>query len=145
MEQEKPYILKAVAELRREYNPKFGDDRICKCGHPYYRHFDSYEQMDPCGCKYCGCYTFEEAMIQNEVVVISEQEWEDSPRLVMYKTKFDAGILVPFEYLTDLARTVGFAIKHHKRDENGEVDERLNNAEAFVKDAERLQRERWPT
>ena len=39
------------------YNPKYGDDRECICGHPYYRHFDSYEDNEPVGCKYCSCYT----------------------------------------------------------------------------------------
>ena len=43
------------------YNPKYGDDRMCICGHPYYRHFDTYEDMYPVGCKYCDCYTFVEA------------------------------------------------------------------------------------
>lgn len=28
------------------------------CGHPYHRHFDSYENMAPVGCKYCNCSTF---------------------------------------------------------------------------------------
>ena len=41
------------------YDPNFGDDRPCKCGHPYYRHFDSYENMDPVGCKYCPCGSWE--------------------------------------------------------------------------------------
>ena len=31
-------------------------DRLCKCGHPYYRHFDTYAEMDPVGCKYCHCH-----------------------------------------------------------------------------------------
>lgn len=35
------------------YDPKFGDDVLCECGHPYYRHFDTYEDMSPVGCKYC--------------------------------------------------------------------------------------------
>lgn len=35
-------------------------DKKCQCGHPYYRHFDTYEEMYPCGCKYCECRTFEE-------------------------------------------------------------------------------------
>lgn len=35
------------------YDPKYGDDRKCVCGHAYYRHFDSYEDMAPVGCKYC--------------------------------------------------------------------------------------------
>jgi len=42
------------------YDRKYGDDRKCKCGHSYYRHFDSYEDMEPVGCKYCGCFEFEE-------------------------------------------------------------------------------------
>lgn len=44
----------------RKYNPSYGDDRLCKCGHPYYRHFDSYDDNAPVGCKYCDCHTFEE-------------------------------------------------------------------------------------
>jgi hypothetical protein len=43
-----------------KYDPEFGNDRLCKCGHVYYRHFDSYEEMYPCGCKYCSCTDFEE-------------------------------------------------------------------------------------
>jgi hypothetical protein len=47
-------------EVAREYDKNFGDDRECKCGHPYYRHFDTYDDMVPCGCKYCGCNDFKE-------------------------------------------------------------------------------------
>lgn len=36
------------------YDKDFGDNRDCECGHPYYRHFDTYEDMSPVGCKYCG-------------------------------------------------------------------------------------------
>lgn len=57
---EKPYIEKEITYIERSYNPNYGDDRICQCGHPYYRHFDTYEQMYPCGCKYCECRTFVE-------------------------------------------------------------------------------------
>lgn len=45
------------------YDKDFGDDRICKrptCKHPYYRHFDTYEDMRPVGCKYCDCLRFVE-------------------------------------------------------------------------------------
>jgi hypothetical protein len=42
------------------YYPEFGDDRVCKCGHVYYRHFDPFEEMDLVGCKYCDCHIFEE-------------------------------------------------------------------------------------
>ena len=48
-------VLKAVF---KEYNPDYGDGKLCKCGHPYYRHFDSYEGMAPVGCKYCECDDF---------------------------------------------------------------------------------------
>lgn len=55
---EQPYL--EVMVIEKKYNPKFGDDRICKCGHSYYRHFDSYDEMEVVGCKYCDCYYFEE-------------------------------------------------------------------------------------
>jgi hypothetical protein len=37
------------------YNPVFGDELPCACGHIYYRHFDPWEDMAPVGCKYCVC------------------------------------------------------------------------------------------
>jgi|688.fasta_scaffold1143268_2 hypothetical protein len=58
---ERPYLEAVTIETDRKYNPKYGNDRKCKCGHPYHRHFDSYEQMEAVGCKYCQCYVFEEA------------------------------------------------------------------------------------
>jgi hypothetical protein len=58
MSNEKPYLVEVVEIYK--YNPCYGDDRICKCGHPYYRHFDSYDNNAPVGCKYCDCRTFEE-------------------------------------------------------------------------------------
>ena len=45
-----------------KYNPNYGDDKKCECGHDYYRHFDTYEDMLPVGCKYCECRRF----IQNK-------------------------------------------------------------------------------
>lgn len=58
--EEPPYLEKIVTTTEYSYNPKYGDDRICKCGHSYYRHFDTYEQMSNVGCKYCQCHHFEE-------------------------------------------------------------------------------------
>lgn len=49
------------------YNPKFGDDIDCVCGHPYERHFDSYEGMEPVGCKYCACSSFIKKKELNDV------------------------------------------------------------------------------
>lgn len=44
--------------IRGRYNRSYGDNKICACGHAYERHFDSYYNMEPCGCKYCGCSRF---------------------------------------------------------------------------------------
>lgn len=59
---ESPYLFEAV--VVRKYNPNYEQDAECTCGHPYYRHFDSYPDYndnvnEPIGCKYCPCYTFE--------------------------------------------------------------------------------------
>lgn len=52
-----PYIEEVVTIKR--YNPNFGDNRKCKCGHSYIRHFDLYDCDDEfIGCKYCGCEDF---------------------------------------------------------------------------------------
>jgi len=58
MTDELPYLIREETVQFFEYNPKYGDDRICKCGHPYYRHFDTYENMNNVGCKYCYCQKF---------------------------------------------------------------------------------------
>lgn len=55
-----PYIIVTIEV--RAWNPDYDQDAECaSCGHPYYRHFDSYDGMEPIGCKYCNCYTFKEA------------------------------------------------------------------------------------
>jgi hypothetical protein len=56
-----PYLEYEYIETIKKYNPNYGDNRICVCGHAYYRHFDSYENMRPVGCKYCMCQEFVEA------------------------------------------------------------------------------------
>jgi hypothetical protein len=56
-----PYMSTTTINTEYQYNRIYGDDRICKCGHPYYRHFDTYEDMEAVGCKYCFCGEFEEA------------------------------------------------------------------------------------
>lgn len=55
---EPPYIAVTVTTIEKKYNPKYGDDRMCECGHSYYRHFDTYEDMTSTGCKYCSCVEF---------------------------------------------------------------------------------------
>lgn len=61
MAKEVPYIAVRVEKTVLRYNPKYGDSRMCTCGHPYYRHFDTYDDMAPVGCKYCDCFAFTEA------------------------------------------------------------------------------------
>ena len=56
-----PYLIKVITKEVKVYNPDYGDERTCKCGHSYYRHFDSYDDWDAIGCEYCDCYEFEEA------------------------------------------------------------------------------------
>lgn len=34
---EKPYIEHKITINDKKFNPKYGDDRMCKWGHPYYR------------------------------------------------------------------------------------------------------------
>lgn len=60
MTNEKPYIEKKTIVTTVHFNPNFGDDRICECSHVYDRHFDSYDDMSPVGCKYCQCWEFKE-------------------------------------------------------------------------------------
>ena len=46
-------------DVAKAYDLNYGDDKPCgNCGHAYYRHFDSYEDMSPVGCKYCECMEF---------------------------------------------------------------------------------------
>jgi hypothetical protein len=68
MNEEKPYLerVETIVVVHREYNPNYGDDRVCQCGHVYYRHFDPYEEMSAVGCKYCGGCEFVE--ITNEQI-----------------------------------------------------------------------------
>jgi len=71
---EQPYIETRRVVIDRKYNPNYGDDKICECGHTYYRHFDSYEDMYACGCKYCSCYTFKLKLNEiNYIVRVNEQ------------------------------------------------------------------------
>ena len=63
-----PYKLGFEIEITNlyKYNPDYGDNKLCQCGHPYTRHFDSYDDMDPVGCKYCICRHFEEKEVERK-------------------------------------------------------------------------------
>lgn len=64
-----PYIIKERTVVDRFYNPNYGDNRVCRCSHTYYQHFDIHNNMDPRGCKYCHCYTFVEGELSKSVDV----------------------------------------------------------------------------
>lgn len=57
---DKPYIEIETKKIDLLYNKDYGDDRMCICGHPYYRHFDPFDNDAAVGCKYCVCYKFKE-------------------------------------------------------------------------------------
>lgn len=67
MKEEKPYIIETITIQKKKYNPNYGDNRMCVCGHTYYRHFDPWDDMEAVGCKYCGCQQFVEAKSEEYV------------------------------------------------------------------------------
>lgn len=74
--QDSPYLVYQYEinkkMIDRRYNPNYGDNRICICGHTYDRHFDSYDNMAAVGCKYCGCNNFIEKTEENEKKIIEK-------------------------------------------------------------------------
>jgi len=54
-------LAAALTDHRQVWDEKHDQDALCaKCGHAYYRHFDTYADMEPVGCKYCSCDAFVE-------------------------------------------------------------------------------------
>ena len=55
-----PYIVKRRVQIVTEYlyNPAYGDQKLCECGHKYVKHFDPYEDWHAVGCKFCVCDHF---------------------------------------------------------------------------------------
>lgn len=52
--------LKKLLKVRLGTPPSWDSARdqeaeCVECEHPYFRHFDSYDEMRPVGCKYCSC------------------------------------------------------------------------------------------
>jgi hypothetical protein len=58
-----PYLVvhRVVEQTEECWNAGYDQQAPCKCGHPYHRHFDTWEDMYPIGCKYCDCPRFEPA------------------------------------------------------------------------------------
>lgn len=57
-----PYYVKyrVLRTEERFYNKYYGDNRKCVCGHTYISHFDTQDDLHPCGCHKCGCKEFRE-------------------------------------------------------------------------------------
>lgn len=53
-----PYLTVVKLSVEKVWNPDYNETAICNCGHEYYRHFDSYDNNEACGCKYCRCDDF---------------------------------------------------------------------------------------
>ena len=55
-----PYKIYDVVIRKKmmTHNADYPSDNVCLCGHLYNRHFDSYEDWEAVGCKYCGCNHF---------------------------------------------------------------------------------------
>ena len=86
--EEKPYLIAEVTTEVQLYNPNYGDHRICKCTHQYHRHFDSYDDMDPCGCRYCPCDIFVEDPDSNGCIKKKTVE-----PTILEETDYDPGYL----------------------------------------------------
>jgi len=70
---ESPYIETRRVIIDKKYNPKYGDDKICECGHPYNSHFDAHKNMRVCGWRYCNCYEFKLKLnVINYIVRVNE-------------------------------------------------------------------------
>lgn len=92
MIEQDPYLTKTITTEIKEYNPDYGDDRICICGHPYHRHFDSYNDMENTGCKYCLCTGFIEKRVKVMTDIekqIKEKE-EELNELLERKSEFES-------------------------------------------------------
>lgn len=61
-----------------KYDKNYGDNRLCVCGHPYYRHFDTYDDMSPVGCKYCECFVFVSAETEEDKLLKELKELDAS-------------------------------------------------------------------
>lgn len=66
------------------WNPEHEQEEPCRdCKHPYHRHFDSYEDMAPVGCKYCPCETF----VEKDGTKFEEQPLDRQLRLAIETAK----------------------------------------------------------
>lgn len=93
--------------MSNAYDPDYGDKWLCKCGHPYYRHFDPDEDMAPCRCKYCKCEGYVEIpsilrdidrVRKNMPSVTSEEAWAQFYRARAASSRSKYGIYDPQDH-----------------------------------------------
>lgn len=54
-------MLKEMETGSKKYKYyRWFNEKVCECGHTYEKHFDSYDDNYPVGCKYCDCVNFVE-------------------------------------------------------------------------------------
>lgn len=53
-----PYIQYEKIIPIVKWNPKYNQDALCECEHPYKSHFNDFDNMLPNGCTFCVCNTF---------------------------------------------------------------------------------------
>ena len=54
-----PYLIKAEVVYTKYYNPDYGDNQLCKCGHAYVQHFQDGLPIPWCEDTLCFCKEFE--------------------------------------------------------------------------------------
>ena len=108
MKSDKPYLEQTIIV----YNEHYGDSRVCKCGHRYYRHFDGYEGNAPVGCKYCPCRTFEEAALDARPLALTKEDIEHNSTPFLGMVHMDSahgsetiGVIFPMEYVEELGNS----------------------------------------
>lgn len=72
-----PPPLSEEDQIAEQYDENFGDNKECLCGHPYYRHFDTYDNMSAVGCKYCFVLG-DKHVFEQECPYFKEKKKEDA-------------------------------------------------------------------
>jgi hypothetical protein len=86
-----PPALSEEDRIAEQYDENFGDNKLCLCGHPYYRHFDTYDHMSAIGCKYCYKYT-DRHVLDKECPYFKEQKDSTADKHPREEDKYAHGL-----------------------------------------------------
>lgn len=95
-----PYFTEYRFTENRRWNSEYDQDAICECGHPYYRHFDTYEDMSDVGCKYCECHTF--ILAKDVEKALLNEKLRNNPPYEPYYNPGDVIVNELLGHITDL-------------------------------------------